>query len=156
MHYPDMLMLLQGRGVDTKNWLKSPRQLHKEIEERDVVLAYDPKIGRLVRVALSVKILIIAQGYQLHEVKREYQNGTVIEKVREWSISETRKRGEKVPDAAIRGLWEECDLIIRPDQLITFYRADEIDTHESSVYRGTVSTSLIQHIRLKLAEMPWK
>ncbi len=156
MQYADMLMLLRGRGVDTKNWLKTPRQLHKEIEERDVVLAYDKKKRRLVRVAMSVKILIKAEGYQLHELKREYQDGSVIEKLRPWSISETRKRHESVPDAAIRGLSEECKLVIRPDQLAYVLLPDEIDTHESSVYKGIVSSVCIQHVRLNLPCMPWK
>lgn len=160
MQYADMLMLLQGRGVDTENFDKLSRktlcQLHKEIEERDVVLAYDKKICRLVRVAMSVKVLIIAEGYQLNEVKREYRNGSSIGKTKEWSISETRKRGENVSDAAIRGLREECGLKIRPDQLTILSLADEIDTHESSVYAGIVSSVCIQHVRLELPRMPWK
>lgn len=165
MNYTDMIMLLQNRGVDLKKLdegLKDSRQLHREIAERDVVLAYDSKLKRVVRIALSVKILISAEGRQLHEIGRTYApcvaypGGKTVTRVKEWSISETRKRRESVPDAAIRGLWEECKLAIRHDHLILFNLPDEIDTHESSVYAGILSSVCIQYVRLELPQMPWK
>jgi len=159
MSYRDMLTFLLGRGVDIDTFdsrsKKSLAQLHREIADRDVVLTYDKKNKRILRTAMSVKILIKAGGYQLHEVKRKYANGQVLEHLREWSISETRKREESVLDAAVRGLREECELDVRHDQLTPWHEYDVIDIHQSKVYEGITSCSVIQHVTLSLPERPW-
>lgn len=160
IRYDEMLMLLKGRGINVDTFdqvsRKTLRQLHEEIEERDVVLGYDKKLGRVIRTALSVKVLIIAEGFQLLEIKREHRDGTVIEKLKQWSISETRKRGELVFDAAVRGLSEECGLTVRPEELTEIRELREMNIHESSAYAGLMSAEFTDYVTLKLEKMPWQ
>lgn len=162
MTYEAMLQLLSEGGVDVENFdrdsRKTLRQLYEEIQSKDVVLFRDKQTGRIRRVALSVKIHIRTKGFALYEMSRTYRDGTTLEQPKEWSISETRKRGESVTEAALRGLKEECNLTVTAEELEIEKLAapDRIDIHESTAYKGLQSCVLTQDVGLTLPRQLWR
>lgn len=147
--FEDMLELLSSGGIDITDFdqrgNKTLKDLYKEVAERDVVLFKDPVSGRIVRHALSVKLIIKTSDAWLLETKRVYANGTEVQMIREWSISETRKRGEDALDCAIRGVYEELGVIVGdPTELKNRLVFDEETEHESKVYPGLLSRVVIR------------
>jgi hypothetical protein len=177
MTFESMIKLLkkgkdkEGKPLDLTRFgrpgtgTKSLEDLHNESLGLDMTLYHIKErllgtAGRILRVARSVKIYITATEvtptgvveYKLVEVERR-RDGILIGGPKPWSISETRKRNEQVPGAAIRGLYEELGLIVTADQLeFPLTPSDVPDLHESSVYPGILSLSLIQGLALHLTK----
>lgn len=137
-------LLSRGKGIDVNTFdevgLKSIDDLLKEWNERDVDLILNSR-RELVRSAVSVKILIWCADFHLLETRRIYREGQVVEKLQEFTISETVKRGESLFKAAIRGLIEELNMF--EFDLSKLKQAQQIyqdkDYHPSTVYPGVFS-----------------
>ncbi len=156
-----MLVWLWWHGVDVKNFDHRSRktlvQLFEETVGKDVRLVFDKKRKRVVRVAMTATVLIIilSERLKLLEIRRKFQNGDIVEKTKEWSVSETCKIGEEITDAAIRGLQEELGLIVERDQLqlIVPKNGHEFQTYESEAYgRLILSSTMLQRHVLYLPE----
>lgn len=135
---------------------KNFNDLCTEVQKKEATLI--EYRGELLRYASSVKIIVDADGYRLlHQATRYTGEETFTERVQEFSISETRIRGEYLQETAIRGLQEECGLAISPQDidLESYLCLDGHDLHVSSVYRGLKSCSFNQWVRVKLPERPW-
>ncbi len=81
----DLLSLAKdkdGKQINVDSYdnesLKTIDQLLDEWSERDVVLKIDPVTHRLWRRAMTVKLIVVAGRYQLHETKRGYRNNSII------------------------------------------------------------------------------
>lgn len=164
MTYDEMLLLLQKGGIDTETFdaisRKTLVQLYEEVQSRDVVLLFNEKTQRVIRCALTVAILIRvpSEGYQLRETGREFRNGTAIHILKEWSMSETCKRGEEMLQAASRGIREELGLEVDPLQFMQATKIWQQDflSYESTAYSGIRSHVMVQRLMLDLPERPWK
>lgn len=162
--YGKMIALLEKGGIETATFdirsRKTLRDLFEEIAHRDVVLAYVPPTHRVVRCAITVTILIRvpSQRLQLLEVGREFiRTNERHNKLKEWSMSETKKTGEELHAAAIRGLREELQLEVAPEQLKLAVprRGHEFPMYLSNAYEGIWSYVMIQRFTLDLPEKPW-
>ena len=161
MTYENMIALLRKGGVNVENFdhvsLKTLGQLFEEIENRDVDLVFHKDTGRVIRCAVTVAILVQVpnENLVLLETKRVYRNGKVVKRLKEWSMSETCKRGEELLDSAIRGVREELGLEIAREEIDVSWHQDFLE-HESSVYCGVRSHVMLQRLFLKMDTRPWK
>ena len=121
-----------------------------------MVLICDKNTGHIIRFSRSVRVLITVESYKykLLEIARQYQD-QIVYKTQSWSVSETRKIGEPSEEAAVRGLYEELRLCVKPDTLVKLHFL-EISPHRSSVYNGLWSYSESDGFKLNLDKMPWK
>lgn len=121
---------------------KTLADLYNEVKEGDVVLTYG-KDRRVRRIAQSVRVLIHNGEFALCEISREYtHSGHVAHERRDYTVSETRQRGERELDAAVRGLEEELGFKLGdPAQLIADpqHLLQETKEHVSSVYPDIIS-----------------
>lgn len=161
--YVKMIALLKKGGIDTDTFnrksCKTLYELFEEILHRDVVLAYVPQTGRIVRCAITAAILIRvpSERLQLLEVGREFiRTQKRHDKIKEWSMSETKKSGEELNAAAVRGLREELGLEISPKQLEPLWLGGhEFPMYQSNTYAGLWSYTMIQRFLLELPKRPW-
>lgn len=150
----EFLKLLESGGVDVCGFNDRARKLlihlYDEVCSGDCTLRLVN--GRIIRSAVSVKILIKSPIMQWLETAREYENGPVerrrSEKLQGYTLSETVKREEKPLNAAVRCLAEEAgnyspDLGALKDRTI---HGEPCPVSESSVYPGIISvTSLCRY-----------
>jgi hypothetical protein len=160
-HFLHVLSL--GEGIDLAHFdqasVKPLRLLYQETQRRDVVLMFNPRTGRVERHAQSVRTRIYELQAQRvwYEVARTYPSGRVIKKKKDFSTSETRKRGESSIDCAVRcnleemkPIWENIGFMPSASELTPKFEPDQVDAHESSVYSGIRSIVTIQWFDLYL------
>lgn len=149
------LQLLKSGGVDVCSFNDRARKLlihlYNEACCGDCTLSLVN--GRIIRSAVSVKILIKTPKVKWLETSREYENGPVerrrSEKLQGYTLSETVRRGEKPLNAAIRCLAEEAgnyspNLDALKDRTI---HGEPCPVSESSVYPGVISvTSVCRYV----------
>lgn len=163
--YDEMTSWLSERGVDVVTFddrsLKTLSDLYGETQMNEVDLAFSKMQRIVVRAAKTVRIVITAadERFRLRETRRVYAKGTV-ERNCWWSMSETRRTHETSIATAIRGLYEECNLCVRPDQLdLLRYTAlateCQFDFYRSSTYDGIYTCAAIDWIGLSLKRRPW-
>lgn len=121
---------------------KTLADLFLEVKEGDVVLTHGTD-GRVRRIAQSVRVLIHNGQFALCETSREYtHSGYIANEQRNYTVSETRQRGERELDAAVRGLKEELGFILGdPAQLIVDpqHLLQQTNERPSSVYPDIIS-----------------
>ena len=158
MDLEEFLKLLESGGIDVCTFNDRARKLlihlYDEVCSGDCTLSLVN--GRIIRSAVSVKILIKSPTMQWLETAREYENGPMelrrSEKIQGYTLSETVRitdRGTEKPlNAAIRCLAEEAgnyspNLDALKDRTI---HGEPSPVTESSVYPGIISvTSLCRY-----------
>lgn len=168
--------LREAKEVDIENFDRdSPRtlqQLHDQIAGRDVKLIIlkssmpvaPEMVGRVLMVRSSVKVLFAAEQHVLLEEKRVYPaNKTrlqpiVRESLKDFSISETIKRGETPICAAGQGMWRELQIPVFNDG--EFDQASWPDgeiqpIRESTAYRRFLAQEIIHRVSLIWPERLW-
>jgi hypothetical protein len=110
--------------------------------------------GYVFRGASSLKIYIRVGDYVLRETKRDYGNGDVDERVRDYAISETWMRGEELRQGALRGLLEELGIRIRTFLLKLRHNEMTYDRHPSSAYQTLESAVVTYRVDLTLKKRP--
>lgn len=151
------LEFLTCGGVDTETFdsraHKTLSNLYHEVKEGDVVLRIGID-GRIRRVAQSVRVLIHNGEMALCEVSREYtHSGFISRERRDYTVSETRQRGERERDAAVRGLAEELNITLGDHrQLIPDpqYQLQMPKERPSSVYPDIISAVTVTKYDLVL------
>ena len=165
MSYEEMLALLREGGIDTDTFdqksLKTLKQLHDEIVAFDIVLVHDHMRGRISRVATTVRVRITAQEdhFLLVEKKRVHPNGERSRENFDYSISETRKRGEGTSAAVVRGVWEECGIVINEGMVeynAWYWPTRRESYYPSSTYNGIWTFAMYDVANVKLPCLPWK
>ncbi len=147
----EFLKLLESGGVNVCGFNDKARKLlihlYNEVCDGDCTLALIN--GRIIRSAVSVKILIKSPTMQWLETAREYDNGPVdhrrSKKLQGFTLSETVRRTEKPLNAAIRCLAEEGgnyspNLEVLKDRTI---HGEPCPVSESSVYPGIISVTSV-------------
>lgn len=130
---------------------KTSAHLLAEVNSTEVYLYRDETTGRIIRFALSGKLLIEDKesGWVFCEIAREYPNGFKVSKIKKHGLSETRRKGEYYRESLMWGILEEMHIFVKPSELEEFIpqivgntivRSEE---HESSVYYGIVSKEFI-------------
>lgn len=133
--------LLRTNKIDLKAWGKDKAKpapsLYKELREKDCGLEYIGK-GELRRRVdpITVEVYYIDEGRQLwrlKEEKQEFGDGRV--RVRPyWGVSEKRKDGEDLNEAARRAMKEELGIDnVAP---VSLERNEEEDVRSSQSYPG--------------------
>ncbi len=156
--YTDMLATLRKGKIDTENFNSVSRktlfQLFEEIVLRDVVLVFDEATGRVIRVAITVAILITVPslGAYYLELGRTTR-GKWKPQRKEWTMTETKRVGEEILAAAVRGLQEELGLLVSSDQLE--YVTQSFHEYPSTAYHGLWSHTMVQRYTLALPSLPW-
>lgn len=147
----EFLKLLESGGVDVCSFNARARKLlihlYNEVCDGDCTLKLIN--GRVIRSAVSVKVLIKSPTMQWLETAREYENAPPercrSEKLQGFTFSETVRRGEKPLNAAIRCLAEEggnfnINLAALKDRTI---HVEPLSVSESSVYPEITSVTSI-------------
>jgi hypothetical protein len=160
-------LLSRDRELDIgkfgKGGFRSLYDLLTELNTNDIKLEFDNRIGRIVLFRLSVwGILVTADGYILLETGRWhpkerflgiFRRWRKIEKVKEYSISETVRYGDEDDIAALRrGIGEEWKYFIA----VAHFTPKYIDQTwhplaESTVYPGLLT---IRHSRTYQFDLP--
>lgn len=143
----DLFIDFLNRGmVNTKTFdsraHKTLSNLYHEVKDGDVVLRIGID-GRIRRVAQSIRVLIHNGEMALCEVSREYtHSGFVSHERRDYTVSETRQRGEHETQAAVRGLYEELEFILGDSKQLIMdpqYQLQMPKERPSSVYPDIIS-----------------
>ena len=158
----EMIVWLHDHDIDVVNFdkkgLKTIRQLWAE-HQREVVLRWDAAKERVLRVALTARVVLVVGDSVLREVKRVYPRGEVLMKDW-WSISETRYKKESSPDAAIRGLRDECGLTVTESQLDgdkwAGLAGEPPEPYKSTTYPGIWTSAIPEWIEVRLDQRPWE
>lgn len=162
--YDEMIAFLrqgrdaEGRPLDIENFDSvSPKklaQLFEEQKNREVTL--ELRNGRICRLALTVKIILFAEGYMLKEKYRKY-NGVEVVKNDPESYSETVIRGEDLFEAVKRGTWEEIGVRVDKSQIYfdSYTKPEKSAPYESRAYKGLQTIAHVVRFIVSLVERPW-
>ncbi len=163
----EMEDLLRRGNVDVDNFdqnsEKSLDELFEELRSHEVDLRHVPEDGvnpaHIARSAITVAISIFAPMDRVKylETGRKYRSGKTSMRPRDWTITETLRRGESFHCTAVRALREEtgldvdnmvCKLYLTPFQ-------DWPQPYDSSVYHGIKTHAMIHRVELWCLELPW-
>lgn len=146
--YEDFLRLMSAGKTKTgkpinleafmRNSAKTLRDLYEETQQRDVIVQRDPDTCRIHRISQNVTILVSNPEIFTTwlEVERAYPSGKRIKKLQEFTIRETRKRGETPEECALRGLQEELGFVPIGGEFKFWEEGGEIiSTYDSTVYK---------------------
>lgn len=110
--FDEMVDALRSKGIDVDNFDtiggKTLRHLYEEHQSTEMYLMFDDDAARVLRVAFTAAVLVRVPKQRKHliEVKREFHNGRVVEKRKEWSITETRKKVPTITEEFLEKLRE--------------------------------------------------
>jgi|GEM_PF-5729446 len=174
MKHIDLISFLMAGGVNVKELDRGPKDSHQllqEVEKKEVKLVHSE--GKVWRVAETVKI-VVRIGDEHHpefikQTARIYPDGKHVQMKGFATITETRIREEELSETVIRGMREECGLVIAPEQIAMPNALDclkmehlgipeygqKIDAHPSSVYSGIWSVANVSLFEVRLAKRPW-
>lgn len=159
--YEEMIKLLSmAKGVDLETFdakgARSLMNLYMEIQQRDVLLTLNEK-GQADKFSQKVEIIItdLTRNARWLETQRRYPNGTIVSKLQEFTIRETRKRGESGLKAAQRGLLEELHYVpYSHSELQLLHEPESKNTSKSSVYPGILSTVTTTRFEMHTERFP--
>lgn len=159
----EMIDFLRKGGVDVDTFdQQSPKKLDElfaETKKREVILSNNYR-GRVCRIAMTVKVLLYAEGrYLLKERYRIYPNGRRVEKHDPGSFSETRIQGERSDETVIRGMREECGIEVTKKDLVLIPDSPEMprrQEYESKAYAGLLTLAHVEWMAVTLPKRPWE
>lgn len=129
--------LLKAFNIDTSEWTKSVSTLLKEIAETDCYLSVVN--GQLERFVDVARIRCYYRDQQLFEEKQVFQD-----KVRERNqdyVGEKMKKDEDPCDAAVRGVFEELQIVCSKNQLTPNFSLNTVNTYNPNPsYKGLQSS----------------
>lgn len=115
----NLLNTLKKYGISTEKWgtetYKSISHLQKEIDDKESFLKEVD--GNLVRYIEVVGINVYYNDKYLIEDKQVFDDGRTRKRKMESSVSEKMISGEDPFNSAIRGLEEELDIKVNPNNL---------------------------------------
>jgi hypothetical protein len=165
----DLMVRLLHFNIDPGKFHDRPSALLKEFNTGDT-LFFVTRDHRLGKGRYSAKVHLVWRGRQLFEIGRILPDGTQVMQKRPWFVSGTIKRprgkiktnhrGETPLKAAIREVWQETRMRLRPRNLVALHAGQGIQmpVRESSVWVGMLAWELQYHFLCDLSErdeQPW-